>query len=180
MKDNEFKFKPVGKTNWKDLEKLFESKGAPGYCWCMPWRNMDEGGERASSADKKKSLKKYVTGKTPIGLLAYHSSEPVAWCSIGPRDSFRDLGGDDTLEDVWSLVCFYIKREFRGQGLSEQLAKEAFKYAKKKGAKYVEAYPVNPDSPSYRFMGFKPTFEKLGFDYKHKAGSRRNVMALKL
>ncbi len=60
--------------------------------------------------------------------------------------------------------------------MTEELISEAIKYAKANGAKYVEAYPVDPDSPSYRFMGFKPTFEKIGFDFKHKAGRRRNVM----
>jgi hypothetical protein len=38
------------------------------------------------------------------------------------------------------------------------------------GARYVEAYPVEPDSPSYRFMGFKTTFEKAGVIEK-KTGS---------
>jgi hypothetical protein len=42
----------------------------------------------------------------------------------------------------------------------------------------VEAYPVDPESPSYRFMGFKPIFDKLGFEFKHKAGQRRYVMTI--
>jgi len=50
-------YKPVDKSNWKDLEKLFESKGGPHPCWCMVWRNMKEGTDRANKADKKKSLK---------------------------------------------------------------------------------------------------------------------------
>ena len=74
------------------------------------------------------------------------------------------------MTNVWSLVCFFIKREFRQQGITEELIKEAIKYAKDNGAKFVEAYPVDTDSPSYRFMGFKPTFDKMGFDFKYKAG----------
>lgn len=43
-----------------------------------------------------------------------------------------------------------------------------------------EAYPVDPDSPSYRFMGFVPTYEREGFHYAKDAGTRRHVMTCKL
>jgi GNAT superfamily N-acetyltransferase len=90
------------------------------------------------------------------------------------------LGGDESLKNVWSIACFYIKKEFRDQGLIDLLIEEAKKYASNKGAKYLEAYPVEPDSPSYRFMGFIKTFEKAGFAFVKKAGTRRNVMNYKL
>jgi GNAT superfamily N-acetyltransferase len=173
-------FKPVTQRNWKDFEKLFESKGAPGYCWCMVWRDMLKGGSRSDNAAKKSSIKNFVANKSPIGILCYDKKEPVAWCSIAPRESYRELGGDQSLNNVWSLVCFYIKKEYRDQGLSQAMVKEAMKYAKSKGATYIEAYPVDPDSPSYRFGGFKTLFEKSGFEFRHKAGSRRNVMVKKL
>lgn len=171
-------YSPVGESNWKDLEKLFESRGGPHNCWCMVWRNMKKGTDRASKADKKASLKNYVANQIPIGLLCYDESEAIAWCSIAPRESYRDLSGDTSLQDVWSLVCFFVKKEYREKGITEELIKQAIKFAKENGAKYVEAYPVDPESPSYRFMGFKPAFVKLGFDFKHKAGQRRYVMVL--
>jgi hypothetical protein len=43
-----------------------------------------------------------------------------------------------------------------------------------------EAYPVAPDSPSYRFMGFVPMFEKARFVEIGTAGTRRHVMRLSL
>jgi GNAT superfamily N-acetyltransferase len=141
---------------------------------------MKNGKSRTNKIDKKESLKQYVDNQTPVGLLCYNYSEPVAWCSIAPRESYRNLSGDDSIMNVWSLVCFFIKREYRHKGINEELIKQAIKYAKNNGAKYVEAYPVAPDSPSYRFMGFKPIFEKLGFKYKHMAGKRRHVMTLRI
>jgi hypothetical protein len=48
------------------------------------------------------------------------------------------------------------------------------------GAKDIEAYPVEPDSPSNRFMGFKTAFEKAGFKFVKKAGKRRSVMLYEL
>ena len=65
-------------------------------------------------------------------------------------------------------------------GVTSQILAAALDYAKDNGAHYVEAYPVAPDSPSYRFMGFVPTFEKAGFRFVESAGSRRNVMILAL
>jgi GNAT superfamily N-acetyltransferase len=169
---------PVDTSNWTDLEKLFECKGGPHNCWCMVWRNMNEGTDRANKADKKASLENYVDHQNPVGLLCYDHSEAIGWCSIAPRESYRELSGDNSLTNVWSLVCFFIKKAYRQKGITEELIKQAIKYAKENGANFVEAYPVDPSSPSYRFMGFKPMFDKLGFDFKHKAGQRRYVMTL--
>jgi hypothetical protein len=44
------------------------------------------------------------------------------------------------------------------------------------GAHYLEAYPVDKKSPSYRHMGFVETFIKKGFSFTAMAGSRRHVM----
>ncbi len=173
---NNLTFKAVDKSNWDDLEKLFESRGGPHSCWCMVWRNMDKGKDRSKKSDKKSSLKTYVDNKLPIGLLCYDNYDPIAWCSIAPRDTYRKLGGIKKLKNVWSLVCFFVKREYRKKGLIKKLIEQAELYAKKNGAEYIEAYPVEKESPSYRFMGFKKTFKDLGFEFKQKAGNRRNVM----
>jgi GNAT superfamily N-acetyltransferase len=176
----ELLYTPVDNSNWTDLEKLFECKGGPHNCWCMVWRNMKEGTDRANKADKKASLGNYVQNQNPVGLLCYDNSEAIAWCSIAPRESYRELSGDNSLTHVWSLVCFFIKKEYRQKGITKELVKQALKYAKDNGAKYVEAYPVDLESPSYRFMGFKPTFDKVGFAFKHKIGQRRYIMSYTL
>ena len=44
----------------------------------------------------------------------------------------------------------------------------------------MEAYPVDEDSPSYRFMGFVPMFEEAGFREIGREGMRRHVMQRKL
>jgi len=120
----------------------------------------------------------------PIGLLGYSDGEPVAWCSIAPRATYRNLGGltstSESPEEVWSLVCFFIRREFRGKGLTKRIIEAAVKHAAKHGAKVVEAYPVEPGSPSYRFMGYLPTFSAAGFHEVGRAGIRRRVMRREL
>ena len=173
-------FHPVTKGRWADFEQLFEGKGAPHYCWCMVWRTNENKRSQPGKSGKKASMKKRADEGTPVGLLAYSDNVPIGWCSIAPRDTYRSLGGDDTKTNVWSLACFFVKREFRNKGLTRQLLDAAIQYAREQGAHYVEAYPVDPDSPSYGFMGFKPTFERAGFQFVKSAGSRRNAMLLEL
>lgn len=175
-------FYPVDRSRWGDFEKLFEAQGGPKYCWCMIWRARGEEARNTSGAYRKKRMKARVDEGVPVGLLGYLGGEPVAWCSIAPRATYRPLGGVDDAEEaagrVWSLVCFFVVRAFRKQGITEKLIEAAIEHARSNGARVVEAYPVEPDSPSYRFMGFAPTFERLGFRYCHDAGKRRKVMRL--
>lgn len=169
-------FKPVDVSNKTDFERLFESKGGPKYCWCMAWRNAENGKTVTDSARKKEAMLQKIMNGTPVGILGYLDNEPVAWCSVAPRETYKALGGDETKSNVWSLVCFFIKRTCRNEGITGRLLKEAEKYAARHGANYLEAYPVSPDAPSYRFMGFVPTFEKAGFRFVKMAGTRRHVM----
>ena len=174
------KMKPVDKNTWGDFEALFESRGGPSYCWCMLWRMTKEELKVNNAANRKKFIQQRVESDTPIGILVYDEDQPIAWCSIAPRETYRRLGGDEQLENVWSIACFYIKRKFRDQGLMHLLIEEAKKYALKNGASYLEAYPVRPDSPSYKFMGVIKTFEKAGFNFVKMAGTRRHVMTCAL
>ncbi len=174
--NKDIKIKPVDKNTWNDFENLFKSKGGPSYCWCMPWRMSKDELKQNSSPNRYKFIKQRVWSGIPIGLLAYVDQEPVAWCSVAPRDTHYRLGGEIGMGNVWSITCFFIKREFRDKGLIDQLINYAEKYARENGAEYIEAYPVLPDSPSYRHMGFVRTFEKAGYEFRKMAGSRRHVM----
>ena len=144
----------------------------------MAWRRMPR------SEDRKSAMEARVRGKVPVGILGYLEARPVAWCSIAPRPTYRALGGavipGEAPDSVWSLVCFFTRRELRGQGVSVQLLEAAVAHARACGADVIEAYPVDPDSPSYRFMGFVPLFEAAGFAHAGAAGTRRHGMRLYL
>jgi hypothetical protein len=60
--------------------------------------------------------------------------------------------------------------------LVRELIREAEAYARREGATVLEAYPVDPDSPSYRFMGQVRWFRKAGYREVGRAGTRRHVM----
>ena len=145
---------------------------------------MPKGASRSDSGAKKEALRLQVEDATPIGILGYVDGDPTAWCSIAPRDTYRELGGSkillDPSENVWSIVCFFVPRKLRGRGLTRLLIRAAIERAASSGATVVESYPVDPDSPSYKFMGLVSTFEALGFEEVGRAGSRRHVMRLSL
>lgn len=175
-------FREVDSERWDDLERLFESRGGPKSCWCMVWRGDPD--ERRDKASRKRALRSRVKDNVPVGLLGFLDDEPVAWCSIAPRPTYRPLGGlDDDREDperVWSLACFFVTRRLRGHGMKARMIDAAVEHARVRGARAIEAYPVDPDSPSYRFMGFVSAFEAVGFREVGRAGTRRHVMRLDL
>lgn len=94
---------------------------------------------------------------------------------------FREVDEENVDEGtVWSIVCFYVPRAMRKQGVGRRLLEAAIAHARSRGAKVVEAYPVDEDSPSYRHMGFVTTFKSEGFVEIGRAGTRRHVMRLSL
>ena len=182
----ELTFREVTKETWQDFERFFESRGSPSYCWCMPWRDMPVDERKSGGkAARKTAISQRVGSDVPIGILGYSGSDPVAWCSIAPRATHRKgLGGleepGEGEGEVWSLTCFFISRLYRGKGLTRQLITAAIDHARMNGARVVEAYPIDPESPSYRFMGYIDTFKSMGFTEVGRAGTRRYVVRLNL
>ena len=175
-------FHEVDSGRWDDLERLFESRGGPKYCWCMVWRSMP-GSSRGDRGAKKAALERRVREDVPVGILGYLDGEPVAWSSIAPRGTYRaglyQPSGDEP-DGVWSLACFYVPRRLRRRGVARRLLDAAVDHARSRAAAVIEAYPVDPDSPSYGFMGRVPLFDAAGFREVGTAGTRRHVMRLGL
>ncbi len=175
-------FHEVDRSRLEDFVALFESRGGPKNCWCMVWRATAEEAKRTDGASRKAAFTRRVRQGLPVGILGYLDGKPIAWCSIAPRRTYRNLGGvaEALDENVWSLACFFVTRQYRGQGMTVRLIGAAVEHARARGATVVEAYPVDPDSPSYRFMGFVASFKKAGFVEVGRAGTRRRVMRLQL
>jgi GNAT superfamily N-acetyltransferase len=72
----------------------------------------------------------------------------------------------------------FVPRRERGHGLAHELIAAAIEQARAEGADMLEAYPVDPDAPSYRHMGFVSAFERAGFTHAGPEGRRRHVMRL--
>lgn len=114
-----------------------------------------------------------------IGLIGYSGDRAVGWCSIAPSETYRPFGrlaADSTTDRIWSLACFFIKRDQRGKGFTAQMIAASVKHAKEHEAAIVESYPVDPEWPSYGFMEFVEAFTSAGFREVGRAGRRRYVM----
>jgi GNAT superfamily N-acetyltransferase len=70
-------------------------------------------------------------------------------------------------KQVWSIVCFFIHRAYRKQGIASALIESAVQFAKTHGAEAVESYPRVVTgakmSPANLFPGTVPLFERFGF-----------------
>ena len=171
-------FRPVTAANVEAFERFFSAPGAPKHCWCMVWRRTAAEAKLQASAERRRMMLERIGAGTPVGLLAYDGDEIVGWVSIAPRETHRALGGPPAVpgEVIWSIVCFYVPRRLRGEGLVRKLIAGAVDHARANGATVVEAYPVDPESPSFRFMGFVPVFAEAGFRDLGMTGTRRHVM----
>ncbi|HEY8520493.1 MAG TPA: GNAT family N-acetyltransferase [Gammaproteobacteria bacterium] len=181
MTETPLEIRAVTPRTWSDFERLFESKGAPKYCWCMAWRASTAELKHAKPADRKRQIHERVRAEVPVGILGYQGSEPVAWCSVAPRSTFRGLASDaGEDEGVWSITCFFVRRPLRHAGLARAMLAGAVEHAQRHGARIVEGYPVDPESPSYRYMGFVSMFAEAGFVEVGREGTRRHRMQLRL
>ncbi|MER9846647.1 GNAT family N-acetyltransferase [Mesorhizobium sp. M0106] len=176
---SEVRFTEVTQSTRADFENLFEQPGRPKYCWCMAWRNLDRR-EHVENDEKKRAMMTLIDAGTPVGIVAQIDGRTVGWCSIAPRETYRKLSRqqDDSEMGIWSIVCFFVPRALRGGGLASALLDAAIDHAFAKGARTIEAYPVDQASPSYSFMGFRDMFVARGFREIGMTGSRRHVMRL--
>ena len=168
---------PLTPDRWSDFETIFNAKGcsvARG-CWCMAYRlsgapkPLPPGMTRAQS--NCAGLKALVDAGHPPGLIGYHGKVPVGWVSVGPREEYAKLKRSPVMkavdeQPVWSVICFVVPAEYRGQGVAQALLKGAVAYAKKQVRKLVEAYPVDKPARSndeFMWFGAKSMYDKAGF-----------------
>lgn len=178
-------FHPVTPERWKDLETLFGERGACGGCWCMWWRLKRSEFEKHKGAGNRTALKRIIDSGEVPGLLAYAHGQPIAWCSVGPRETYPVLERSRILkrvddQPVWSVVCFVVAKPFRRKGASVNLLKAAVEYAKEQGARIVEGYPVEPKKASmpdvFAYHGLSSAFRKAGFVEVARRSETRPIM----
>jgi GNAT superfamily N-acetyltransferase len=128
--------------------------------------------ESGKGEGNRRALKKLVDSGEAPGVLGYLDGKPVGWCSIEPRERFRSLGRSRLFQPVddlpvWSIVCLFVEKTRRGKGISARLIEGAVQYAKRGGARVVEAYPVEPKRypmPAvFAYPGLASAYRKAGF-----------------
>jgi len=184
---------PLTPERWPDLEAIFGAKGCSvaRSCWCMHYRlsgtrkPLPPGVTPAQT--KRAALKALVDAGNPPGLIGYRGKVPVGWVSIGPREDYARLKRSNVMKPVdelpvWSVICFVVPAEHRGQGVAQALLKGAVAYARKHGATLVEAYPVDTSARSHddsMWFGAKSMYDKAGFKEVARRKPQRPIVRLK-
>lgn len=186
---------PLTPERWPDLEAIFNAKGcsiARG-CWCMyyrqtgaQWSEQPESSTRTEA--RRSALLKLAVQGPPPGLIAYQSGTPVGWVTLGPRSDFVRLAKSPVMKPVddkpvWSIVCFVVPSQYRGQGVAHALLKGAITFARQNGAKLMEGYPIDKPGRSvdgFIWHGVKSMFDAAGFGEVARRKPQRPVMRLLL
>jgi ribosomal protein S18 acetylase RimI-like enzyme len=184
---------PLTPERWPDLEAIFNAKGcsvARG-CWCMAYRRSGSRGPlppgTTHAQANRVELKALVDEGKPPGLIGYRGRVPVGWVSIGPREEYAKLKRSPVMkavddQPVWSIICFVVPPEYRGQGVAHALLKAAVSYAKRHGATLVEAYPVDKPARSNddsMWFGAKSMYDSAGFKEVARRKPQRPIVRLK-
>jgi GNAT superfamily N-acetyltransferase len=168
---------PLTPDRWNDFVGLFETDSICRMCWCVHHRLPADIRRETDPKSRRTAMGKIVKAGPPPGLLAYRHGEAVGWIAIAPRPATPDWNtgrkasaaelpehGED--EDIWAATCFFIRKDARGLGISTELLEAGTAYAKKHGARMIEACPMEHEdrrSTAGLFVGPKRVFDRAGF-----------------
>lgn len=186
-----FEARPLTTQTWSDLERLAALPGSSILrgCWCMYYRlSGPVSVSAAAGGDHRQELCALVDAGTVPGLVGYLDGEPVGWISLGPREDYLRLRRSRVMrpvddEDVWSVVCTFVARQHRGKGVQHRLLRAAVDYARDRGVRLLEAYPVDKPERShddFMFFGSRSLYERAGFTEVVRRSPTRVVMRRKL
>src|SRR6478735_5485443 len=182
-----FEARPLTPETWADLEALFALPGGSIVrgCWCMYYRRTGKVSVGAQAGvDNKAQLCDLVVSGVEPGLVGYVDGNPAGWISLGPREDYLKLRRSPVMkpvddEEVWSVVCTYVAKEFRGRGLQHRLLAAGLDFAREHGVRLVEAYPVDKPVRShddFMFFGSRSLYERAGFTEVVRRSPTRVVM----
>ncbi len=181
---------PASAERWNDLETVFGPRGAYAGCWCMFWRLKRSEFNQLTKEERKARLRELTTHTLPPGVIAYTKGQPIGWCAVGPRQDFPPMATSKTLKPidnlpVWSVVCFFVVKSHRRQGVMVELLRGAVRFAAEHGASIVEGYPLDMQShplTSQRlsgyagYMGIASAFRLAGFSEAARASETQLIM----
>lgn len=151
----------------------------------MWWRITRSEFDREKGPGNRTALKKLVESGQAPGLLAYVGSTPVGWVSVAPRSAYRRLDASRfyksrSAEGVWSIPCFFVRRDYRGRGVALALLRAAVSHARRLGARLIEGYPLQPRKKRipdvFAYTGTRKMFEDAEFKVDVLPSPTRAIM----
>lgn len=155
---------PLTPARWDDFVALFETDSICRMCRCVHHRLPADVRKETDPKSRKSAMAKIVEKGPPPGLLAYIGKDAVGWIAIAPRPATPD----------WN-----ISRKASAAALVDA----GLEYAKKNGARLIEACPMAYDdkrSVTGLFVGPKRVFDRAGFHTVIERKPGRPLMRRKL
>ena len=189
---------PANQASCEDLAAIFGERGYAAYCQCQMFKIGHPAWTSATHAERVAALREQANcgqarARTTTGLVAYLDGEPVGWCAVEPRIAYRRLpsrrivlkqrGEDPADESVWAVTCFITRAGYRRRGVTYALARAAVDFARERGARALEGYPMitEPDKEitwGELHVGSHWAFADAGFTEVSHPTLRRLVMRI--
>jgi GNAT superfamily N-acetyltransferase len=191
---------PANEASWDDLKAVFGTRGEAAICWCQRYKlEPREAFKHFASEMRAERLRRQTNCGDPeaeatSGLVAYRNGEPVGWCAVEPRTAYPgllrvyrvpwlDRAEDKTDDSVWAVTCLFTRAGYRRQGVSYALAGTAVDFARERGARAIEGYPMIT-APGQEItwgelhVGSRSVFAAAGFAEVSRPTPRRVVMRI--
>jgi GNAT superfamily N-acetyltransferase len=191
---------PANEATWEDLRAVLGDRGEAYICQCQRYKLQPKEAFKHVPVEERAHRLRTQTecghprSQTTSGLVAYLDGEPVGWCAIEPRIAYFGLrrnfkihwdGRDEDKEDdtVWSVTCFVVRAGYRRRGISRALARAAADFARERGARAVEGYPMLVDPGQdiawgELHVGKRSIFDDAGYREVSHPSKRRVVMRI--
>ena len=192
---------PANQASWDDLAAIFGTTDYPGRCQCqrlkvVGWIWRDSTQQERTEMLREQTACGQPDAVTTSGFVAYVDGEPAGWVAVEPRTAYPKLrtlaasrgaaGTEDKDDDgVWAVTCFAVRKGYRGRGLTYPLAEATIDFARERGARALEAYPMITQ-PGREItwgelhVGARQVFEDAGFTEVSHPTPRRVVMRIEL
>ena len=188
---------PANEASWDDLVAIFGTVDA-GQCQCQRFKILGWIWRDSSLPERTTLLRAQTacgnpSAPTTSGLVAYVDGEPAGWAAVEPRTAYPKLrtsripwsGRDEDKDDagIWAVTCMIVRKGFRGRGLTYHLARATVDFARERGARALEAYPMltQPGKEitwGELHVGPRQAFEEAGFTEVTHPTARRFVMRM--
>jgi GNAT superfamily N-acetyltransferase len=190
---------PANEASWDDIATIFGTTADyPGRCQCqwlkvVGWVWRDSTQEQRTAMLREQTACGVPTAPATSGLLGYLGDQPVGWVAVEQRTSYPKLatsrvpwrGRDEDKDDdgVWAVTCFVVRKGYRGLGLTYPLARATIDFARERGARALEAYPIltqpGKEVPwGDAHVGTRQVFDEAGFAEVSRPSVRRVVMRI--
>jgi GNAT superfamily N-acetyltransferase len=190
---------PANESTWDDLRAVFGTRGPASRCYCQRYKLARREAFAKFPAEERAGRLRDQTdcgdprASTTSGLVAYVDGEPVGWCAVEPRPAFEGLvrnarvpwegRAEDKADDsVWAVTCLLTRAGFRKRGVSRALARAAVDFARERGARALEAYPMTTTDALLEelHVGTRSVFADAGLTEVSRPSVRRVVMRVDL